>query len=414
MGRNFATRRSIASSVAVVAATFAFLLAPRAGSDAATLADPVIAAGGDIACASNVATSTTCRQLYTSDILVAGGIDAVAPLGDLQYESGTLSAFQTYYDPTWGRVKSITHPAVGNHEYGTSGASGYYTYFGSAAGDPSKGYYSYDLGAWHVVVLNSQCSAVACNAGSPQEQWLRADLAAHPNVCTLAYWHHPRFSSGTTHGSNMTYQPFWQALYDYGADVVMNGHEHNYERFAPQSPTGVADPNGIREFVAGTGGKGHYGFGTPIANSQVRNSTTFGVLKLTLHATSYDWQFVPEAGATFTDSGTAACVDGTTPPTGDFSISASPSKRTVARGSSTTYAVAIAPSGGFGDPVNLAVTGLPSGATASFSPNPATTTSTLTVSTSGSTPTGTSTLTITGTSGGLTHPATVTLVVKRH
>jgi hypothetical protein len=409
MGRHAYVRRRIASlGSAVVLAVLSLTGAPPAHA-----ADPVLAAGGDIACASSTATSTTCRQLYTSDILVAGGIDAVAPLGDLQYENGSLSDFNSYYNPTWGRVKALTHPAVGNHEYGTSGATGYYSYFGASAGDPSKGYYSYELGAWHIIVLNSNCGSVPCGTGSVQEQWLRADLAAHTNDCTLAYWHHPRFSSGTSHGSDTAYTPFWQALYDNGADVVLNGHEHNYERFGPQTPNGVADPNGVREFVSGTGGKSHYTFGTAIANSQVRNSNTFGVLKLTLHASSYDWNFVPEAGAPFTDSGTAACVTTTPPPAGDFSVSASPAKQAVVRGNSTSFAVSITPSGGFSDPVNLSVSGLPSGATGSFSPNPATGASTLSITTSTSTPTGNRTLTITGTSGGLTHSTTVILTVKR-
>ncbi len=160
-----------------------------------------------------------------------------------------------------------------------------------------------------VINTNNNCAIIACGAGSAQEQWLRADLAANPRTCTLAYWHHPRFSSGTTHGSHVSLQPIWQALYDYGADVVLSGHEHNYERFALQDPSGVADPRGIREFVTGTGGRSHYGFAsTPVANSEVRNSTTYGVLKLTLHAASYDWQFIPVAGGTFTDSGAGTCV----------------------------------------------------------------------------------------------------------
>jgi Calcineurin-like phosphoesterase len=272
--------------------------------------DPVIAAAGDIACQSSSATTTTCRQQSTSDLLAGGGFDAVLDLGDNQYEAGALSAYQTYYGPTWGRsqIFGVTHPAAGNHEYGTANAAGYFSYFGSKAGDPSKGYYSYDVGTWHLIALNSNCANVGgCAAGSVQEQWLRADLAAHPATCTLAYWHHPRFSSGTTHGSSTTYMAFWQALYDFGADVVLVGHEHNYERFGLQTAGGVADANGIRQFVVGTGGKSHYGFGAAIANSEVRNSTTFGVLKLTLHPTGYNWQFVPEAGGTFSDIGSTAC-----------------------------------------------------------------------------------------------------------
>lgn len=229
--------------------------------------------------------------------------------GDNVYPSGTAAQFADCYEPSWGRHKARTWPAPGNHDYGTTGASGYFDYFGALAGDPDGGYYSYDLGEWHIIALNSNCSAIGgCGAGSPQEQWLRADLAAHPTVCTLAYWHHPRFSSGL-HGSSTATQAFWQALYEYGADVVLNGHDHTYERFAPQDPNGGADPErGIRQFVVGTGGKSLYPFlGWPIANSEIRDDKTFGVLKLTLHPTSYTWEFVPEPGKAFTDSGSEPC-----------------------------------------------------------------------------------------------------------
>jgi hypothetical protein len=196
---------------------------------------------------------------------------------------------------------------VGNHEYNTSGASGYYSYFGAAAGDPSKGYYSYDLGGWHFVVLNSNCGVVSCASGSPQEVWLRNDLAAHAAACTLAYWHHPRFSSGQ-HGNNTSSSVFWQDLYNANADVVLNGHDHLYERFGPQNPSaGFDSARGIREFIVGTGGRNSYSFTSVQPNSEVRQSGTFGVLKLTLHANGYEWQFVPEAGKTFTDTGSANC-----------------------------------------------------------------------------------------------------------
>ena len=222
----------------------------------------MIAAAGDIACNSSTATSTTCRQKFTSDLLVNQGLSAVLPLGDIQYENGELANFNAYYDPTWGRVKAITYPAPGNHEYNTPGAPGYYSYFSSRTSAP--GYYSYDIGSWHLIALNSNCSAIGgCGTTSTETQWLRNDLAAHPNSCTLAYWHHPRFNSGAEHGSDTAYQPFWQALYDANADVVLVGHEHVYERFAPQTPTGAADAvRGIRQFTVGTGGKSHYTFGT--------------------------------------------------------------------------------------------------------------------------------------------------------
>ena len=212
------------------------------------------------------------------------------------------------YDPTWGRHKARTKPSVGNHEYITSGASGYFGYFGAAAGNPKKGYYSYNRGGWHVVALNSMCENVGgCTATSPMVRWLKQDLAANPKGCTIAYFHHPLFSSGE-HGNETKMRPTWQALYAANADVVVSGHDHDYERFAPQTPRGTRDTaRGIREFVVGTGGASHVAFGTIKANSQVRNADTFGVLKLTLLPDSYKWKFVPVAGQTFTDSGTTSC-----------------------------------------------------------------------------------------------------------
>ena len=228
----------------------------------------------------------------------------VFTLGDNAYTSGTLTEYMNYYEPTWGRHKARTRPSPGNHEYNTSGAAGYYDYFGAIAGPDRRGYYSYDLGDWHIISLNSN---ISMSAGSPQEQWLRADLAATTAKCVLAYWHHPRFSSGS-HGSSTAPQPLWEALYDYNADLVLVGHDHNYQRFAPQTPTGVADPaRGIREFVVGSGGRGFYTFSTTIANTEAYNYDTFGVLKLTLYAESYTWEFIPVAGQTFTDAGSGTC-----------------------------------------------------------------------------------------------------------
>jgi hypothetical protein len=279
-------------------------------------ADPVIAAAGDIACApGSGATTTTCRQRYTSDLLVSGGLSAVLTLGDAQYATGSYSGFTGSYGPTWGRVKAITFPSAGNHEYFTTGAKGYFDYFNGVnvfsgrAGDRDKGYYSFDIGTWHLIALNSSdhCNEVDCAKGSPQETWLRADLAAHPASCTLAFWHHPRFNSG--HEGNAAFmQPMFQDLYDADADVVLGGHAHDYERFAPQDPKGKFDrARGIRQFVVGTGGAFFTPFGSRLPNSEVRNGSTYGVLKLTLHASSYDWQFVPEAGKTFTDWGSDSC-----------------------------------------------------------------------------------------------------------
>jgi hypothetical protein len=227
--------------------------------------------------------------------------------GDNAYPSGTASDFSNYYQPTWGRHKARTKPSVGNHEYYTSGASGYFNYFGAAAGSPSKGYYSYDLGTWHIVVLNSVCEKVGgCGASSPMISWLKQDLAASSKPCILAYWHHPLFSSGR-HGNNTKMRPAWDVLYAGRADVVLNGHDHDYERFHRQRPDGVASTSGIREFVVGTGGTGLYSWGTTKPNSAVRNNSTHGVLKLALNSASYNWRFVPVAGKTFTDSGSTSC-----------------------------------------------------------------------------------------------------------
>ncbi len=260
-------------------------------------------AAGDIASCGNDFDEATARLLDSQPGLIAA-------LGDNAYESGSAEDFANCYEPTWGRHKARTRPAAGNHEYETPGASGYFNYFGAAAGDPGRGYYSYDYGAWHMVVLNSNCAYAGggCQAGSPQEQWLRTDLAASSAFCTLAYWHHPRFSS-SDHGSDATFVPFWQALYDYGADVILVGHDHDYERFAPQTADAVADAaRGIREFVVGTGGRSHYPIVRPAEpNSEVRNDNTDGILKLTLRAASYDWEFIPEAGKTFTDTGRMPC-----------------------------------------------------------------------------------------------------------
>jgi hypothetical protein len=266
--------------------------------------DPTIAAAGDIACDSSTPGATTCHQAATADLLAAGNFTAVLGLGDHQYPSGALADFNAYYDPTWGQVKAKTYPAPGNHEYQTSGAAGYFAYFGDRAGPAGRGYYSFDVGSWHVISLNSEVSAAA---GAAQETWLKGDLAASSQRCTLAYWHKPLFSSGP-HGNNSSVKPLWEALYAAGAEVVLAGHDHDYERFAPQTPSGSADATGgIREFVVGTGGKEHYSISSTIPNSQVHNTDTYGVLRLTLHPEGYDWKFLPEAGRTFTDAGTDSC-----------------------------------------------------------------------------------------------------------
>ncbi len=260
--------------------------------------DPVLVGAGDIA-------NSSAGDSATAAVL-DGIPGTVFTTGDNAYPNGTLADFNTYYEPTWGRHKARTRPSPGNHEYNTSGAAGYFGYFGELAGPANRGYYSYDLGDWHVVSLNSEISMVA---GSAQETWLRSDLAASIRSCTLAYWHKPLFTSSENHTGTLATRPLFQALYDFGAEVVVAGHNHNYERFAPMSPQGVLETTaGVRSFVAGMGGASHYGFtATPAPNSEVRNGTAFGVLKFTLHSGSYDWQFVPVAGQSFTDSGTNVC-----------------------------------------------------------------------------------------------------------
>ena len=222
--------------------------------------------------------------------------------------SGSLSVFTTCYQPSWGRHKPRTRPAVGWQEYKTVGAAGYWQYFGAAAGDSGKYYYSYDLGSWHIIVLNDQYKYAPINSGSVQETWLRADLAGTSKPCILAIWSQPRFSSSQAAPRDVTLTA-WNDLYAAGADVVLNGDFVNYERFAPQTPTGAADPvGGIRQFVVGTGGRVAFtSFTTTAPNSEVRNNNTYGVMKFTLEAGSYSWQFVPVGGSTFTDSGSGTC-----------------------------------------------------------------------------------------------------------
>lgn len=289
---------------------------PAAAQDSAQPAAPaadsvVVLAAGDIAKCNLEWDSQTGALLDNLPGTILG-------LGDNAYNTGSLQEFNDCYGPTWGRHKDRVYPVPGNHEYLTGGAEGYFTYFGDRATplEPGcrkecKGYYSFDLGAWHIVALNSE---IDNNPGSEQDLWLRADLAAHPTVCTLAYWHKPRWSSGD-HGSGAS-APLFQAVYDYGVDIVLSGHDHDYERFAPQSPQGVLEyDRGVRQFVVGTGGDTHRGWESSEPNSEVKDADTWGVIKLTLNPTSYDWEFIPIAGQTFTDKGSANCVTaGSVPP----------------------------------------------------------------------------------------------------
>ena len=236
--------------------------------------------------------------------LVAKTAGPIATVGDNAYPEATTEALKRCYEPSWGRFKDRTRPVPGNHDYEASKATPYFEYFGASAGEPGRGWYSYDVGAWHVVALNSNCDAVDCGQEST---WLETDLRAHPSACIAAYWHHPRFSSGTS-GGDEAVGAFWKVLYNHGASVVFNGHDHDYERFASQDPSGHRDPaRGIREFVVGTGGASIGSFGGAAPNSEVRNNRSYGVLALTLRPGGYDWRFVSAAGDSFTDSGSDTC-----------------------------------------------------------------------------------------------------------
>jgi hypothetical protein len=267
----------------------------------ATPGDPVLVGAGDIAACGTDGAARTAALVER----IAG---TVFTLGDNAYPAGSPEQFAQCYGPTWGRFRDRTRPAAGNHEYGTPGARGYFAYFGDAAGDPSRGYYAYDLGAWRVFVLNSNCGEIGgCGAGSPQETWLRQELVTHSSPCAVAMWHHPRFSSAS-HGDSPAMADLWKALAEGGVDVALAGHDHVYERFAGLDASGRLDAaRGIRSFTVGTGGRSHYEFQRIHKSSEVRNADTFGVLKLTLHPGSYDWAFVPVDGASFRDSGSGRC-----------------------------------------------------------------------------------------------------------
>lgn len=291
----------LALTVVVVAAT-GTAFSPPSPPPAPTSGPAILVGAGDIAECDKDDDEATARLLDKID-------GTVFTAGDNAYPDGTAQQFTACYAPSWGRHRDRTRPAAGNHEYHTPGAAAYFAYFGAAAGDPTHGYYAYDLGAWRVIVLNSECDQVGgCAAASPQVRWLRDELAAHPTACTLAIWHKSRFSSGDRYGDDATFGPFWEALYDAGAEVVVSGHDHDYERFAPQTSAGVPDPDrGIREFVVGTGGGSLRDFGTLSANSEVRHNEAYGVIKFTLLPGSYRWEFLPVPPATSTDAGGDSC-----------------------------------------------------------------------------------------------------------
>jgi acid phosphatase type 7 len=275
---------------------------------------PTLAAAGDIVCAP--ASRDPCRHLETLAVVEGLAPDLVLPLGDNQYESGSVSEYSTMYNLSWGRMRSISRPVAGNHEYQDDPtAQGYFDFFNGPgavtgiAGERDRGYYSFNFGDWHFIALNSNCAALrgGCGVNSPQERWLREDLQQFRSVCTLAYAHHPRFSSGIN-GSSANLTPLWTALYEYGVDVFVAGHDHHYERFAPQRPDGTSDPeHGIREFVVGTGGRSITPFRTILPNSEVQDTTSFGVLAMRLGPSGYQWKFMAAAGMPLADSGTGTC-----------------------------------------------------------------------------------------------------------
>ena len=300
---------------------------PVSVTTAAPSVNPVVVAVGDIACDPSantfnggMGTGTACRQVSTSELALSLEPTAVLGLGDLQYACAGYEAFLQSYDPSWGRLRAITYPAPGNHEYGTSAsnptgtgcspvadAAGYFSYFGAAAGNPSQGWYSFDIGAWHVIALNSNCSRIGgCGFTSPQGVWLQSDLAASDAACTLAFNHHPRFSSGP-HGNLASMDKFWQLLHAGGGDVVLSGHDHLYERFAPLDPLQQPDPLGMRSFVVGTGGKEQNTVATVQPGSEVRIDDRFGVLEMTLADGSYSWRFMSTTEETPLDWGTGTC-----------------------------------------------------------------------------------------------------------
>ncbi|RSN28890.1 metallophosphoesterase [Amycolatopsis sp. WAC 04169] len=375
----------------------------QAGDRPLAEATTTVAAVGDVC-------GSSCNQ--TAPLIKNMNPQALILAGDNAYSSGTLSEYKNNYDPYYGQFKAITYPTPGNHEYNTSGASGYFDYFGARAGERGKGYYSFDVGDWHFVALNSN---ITRGTGSAQETWLKNDLAASTKPCTAAFFHHPRFSRGS-HGDDTSVRPFFQALYDAKADLVVVGHDHNYQRYAPSRPDGTRDDaNGVRELLIGTGGRGYYNFDqSSAAVQEAGNTNTFGVGKLTLSATDYRSDFVPVPGRTFTDTATGKCKKAVSSPA--FSVGTSPSSVSVRPGGTASVTVNVGSTGGFTAATTLSVSGLPTGVTGTISPSsvapPANGTATATLTlTASDTASGSASATVTGTSGSTTQTAKVTVSV---
>ncbi|UXI70459.1 metallophosphoesterase [Tahibacter amnicola] len=364
-----------------------------------------------VAGAGDICDSTDCKR--TADLIRAINPVAVFTAGDNAYSNGTLSEYNGHYNTYWGPFKSFTHPTPGNHEYNTSGASGYFDYFNGTgvqtgiAGTRGKGYYSWDVGDWHFIALNSN---ISMSAGSAQETWLRSDLAANTKPCTAAVWHHPIVSRGNYTGSSSV-QPLWNALYDAKADLVLVGHDHNYQRYGKANKSLAADPKGLRQILIGTGGRGFYALSGSHPLLERANANTYGVLKLTLSSTGYQADFVPVAGSTFTDTVSGQCNKVVV---ADFSVAAAPTSLSMMRGGTAATTVSVGATGGFTNPVTLSASGLPSGVTYAVATNPVTPGSSTSVSFSAAATAslGTFTITLTGQSGTTSKTASVQLTVS--
>lgn len=286
-----------AISITILASLLALIFSSQISSQTQP---PVLVGAGDVADCVNISGAQATAALLDS---IPG---TVFTLGDNGYPDGSDLNYSHCYDITWGRHRYRTLPTIGNHEYNMPDGVDYYNYYGLNTGAPMQAWHSYNLATWHIIVLDSDCNQIDCSSTSPEYTWLQSDLASNKQACTMAMWHHPLFVSSVA-GTKTWTQPFWQLLYNAKADLILGAHVHIYERFAPQNPNGQADPNGIVEIVVGTGGQSHGGFDSILPNSLVRNDNTFGVLELTLQANSYAFQFIPQAGASFTDSGTYTC-----------------------------------------------------------------------------------------------------------